>query len=333
MLCKKNEEFGQNRVQGISSSHTVCIAPMLNYTHRYYRYFMRLLTKHAFLYSEMVTTPALLKSKHAAKILSFSEIEHPLGIQLAGNCPKDLARCAKMAEDAGYDEINLNMGCPSPKIQAAKYGATLLLEPDQAAECVNAVRNAVKIPVSIKTRLGVSSEVGSVPLIHWIQKIAQAGCLIVIIHARFAQLATFSPKENRTKIPLSYEAVYQIKKQFPSLTIVLNGGITDQASMKQHLILTDGVMIGTQAYKNPYFFSNIDEVFYEDFHDILSREEVAMCYARYLKEQKAEALVPSAIGLKPLYGLYFGTPKARAWRKYLQAGDFFRKGGVYYDSQ
>lgn len=296
-------------------AHTVCMAPMLNYTNRHFRWFMRLITRQTFLYTEMVATPALLKGGQQKRFLSFSEVEHPLGIQLAGNKAAELSACAKMAEDAGYDEINLNVGCPSQKIQLARFGACLMAEPERLADCVDAIKKSVTLPVSIKTRLGLSEENQPQTFYHFLETVSKAGCVTFIIHARYAELATLSPKENRKKLPLFYEVVHAAKKAFPHLMMIINGGIEDLSSIQEQLGHVEGVMIGEKAYRDPYFFSAIDRQFYGDSRAILSREQVTEQYLNYIKQNSS---VPRSILLKPLQGLYYGTKTAKAWRKKME---------------
>src|SRR6185437_10625424 len=228
---------------------------------RHDRYFLRLISPHALLYTEMVTIGALIHGD-AKRFLQFHSIEHPVALQLGGSEPQKLAYCAKLGADFGYDEINLNVGCPSDRVQSGCFGACLMLDPYVVAECVNAMVNVVPIPVTIKCRIGVDHEDSYESLYKFIACIAKAGCKVFIIHARKAWLQGLSPKQNREIPPLRYEVVRQIKQDFPHLTIIINGGIKNIADIQYHLSYVDGVMIGRAAYTNPYLLADIEENYF-----------------------------------------------------------------------
>jgi tRNA-dihydrouridine synthase A len=291
------------------------IAPMLDYTDRHFRYFMRLLTKHTLLYTEMITTGALLQGKRH-DLLAYDPSEHPIALQLGGCHPDALTECAKMAEDYGYDEVNLNVGCPSNRVQAGRFGACLMAEPHLVGECIAAMQSAVKIPVTVKTRIGIDRSDSYEHLDSFIQIVSKAGCETFIIHARKAWLDGLSPKDNRTIPPLRYNIVQQVKQNFPHLQIVLNGGIMDLTQGKSHLEDFDGVMLGRAAYKNPYLFSNADEAFFGSAKSDLSRERVLQNYIPYIKSQ-LETGVRLPCLIRPLLGIYQGVTGGRVFRRSL----------------
>lgn len=291
------------------------IAPMLDYTDRHFRYFMRQLTTQTLLYTEMITTGALLQGQRH-DLLAFHPSEHPLALQLGGCHPDALTQCAKMAEDYGYDEVNLNIGCPSNRVQAGRFGACLMAEPALVGECVSAMQAAVKIPVTVKTRIGIDRSDSYEHLDNFIQVVSKAGCETFIIHARKAWLDGLSPKDNRNIPPLRYPVVQQVKQNFPQLQIVLNGGIMDLSQGVAHLKDFDGVMLGRAAYKNPWLFSTADEAFFGAAKSDLSRESVLQNYLPYIKTQLASGVrLPCLI--RPLLGLYQGVSGGRAFRRSL----------------
>lgn len=291
------------------------VAPMMDYTDRHCRYFLRLISKHAWLYTEMITTPALLHGDYHF-LLKYDAFERPLALQLGGSDPKDLAVCAKMGEDFGYDEINLNVGCPSTHVTEGHFGACLMKQPDLVAECVHAMQSKVKIPVTIKTRIGVDEHDSYGFVNDFIKKNAAAGCKSFIFHARKAWLHGLSPKENRTLPPLHYETVYQIKKDFPFLEIIINGGIKTLDEAKQHLLFVDGVMIGREAVHNSYLLSHVDYLLYDSDRSIPTRVEILYEYMNYMREQ-LKAGVPLRFLIHPIFGLFQGVKGARMWRRYL----------------
>ena len=294
----------------------ISIAPMMDWTDRHCRYFMRLLSPSVRLYTEMVTTAALCHGD-AAALLQFDPSEHPLALQLGGSDPATMARSAKMAADAGYDEININIGCPSDRVQSGAFGACLMANPQLVADCVAAARDAVKIPVTVKTRIGIDDHDSFEFLQDFIATVAAAGCELFIVHARKAILSGLSPKDNRRVPPLNYERVHAIKKAFPDLTIILNGGITTIAQCRQQLAMVDGVMIGRQAYQQPWFlFELARSMQASDVARKSGREQIIELMYPYIEQQLSSG-VPLKSITRHLFGLFAGQPGARAWRRYL----------------
>jgi len=244
-------------------SRKISVAPMLDWTDRHERYFLRLISKHCLLYTEMVTTGALLHGDQA-RHLDFNPKEQPLALQLGGSDPIELAKCAQLAEKWGYSEINLNVGCPSDRVQSGKFGACLMAEPELVRDCLKSMNDVVSIPVTVKTRIGIDRSDSFDVLHHFVETVKQSGCKVFIIHARKAWLDGLSPKENRHIPPLCYENVYQIKQHFPDLEIIINGGITSLEQCDEHLEHVDGVMIGREAYQNPYILATVDSQYYSD---------------------------------------------------------------------
>lgn len=294
----------------------VSIAPMMECTDRYYRFFMRFLTKYTLLYTEMIHSNAILKGDYK-RFLDFSNEEHPIALQLGGNNPKDLAECSKIAyNEFNYDEINLNIGCPSDRVQDGNFGACLMDKPDLVSECVYQIKKNVNIPVTIKCRIGIDNKDSYEYLYNFIEKISESGCTKFIIHARVAILKGLSPKENRTVPPLKYDYVYKIKKDFPNLKIHINGGIKTIEEMKKHLNFVDGVMIGREAYENPYLFSNIDKYFFDENDLIKNRKEILDDIKIYL-EKLYQNNLPLKYVLLHILGLFNAKQGAKIWRKYL----------------
>jgi len=253
---------------------------MLDWTDRHCRYFYRVMSAHTVLYTEMVTTGAILHGK--GDYLSYNDAEHPLVLQLGGSNVKDMTECAKIAEQYGYDEININVGCPSDRVQNGRFGACLLAEPQLVGECVNEMQNATNIPVTVKSRIGID-DLDSYEFLHtFIEQVASAGCQHFIIHARKAWLSGLSPKQNRDVPPLDYPRVYQIKQDFTDLQISINGGIKSLAEANEHLQQVDGVMIGREIYSSPYLLSQADTHIYGVDKPILSREQIINAMAEYI---------------------------------------------------
>ena len=292
----------------------VSIAPMMGYTDRHARYLLRLMSPSVVLYTEMLTTQALLQGRHTAA-LAFDQAEHPVVLQLGGSNPKQMAQCAVLAEQAGYDEVNINVGCPSDRVQSGYFGACLMKEPALVAECVAKMHASVKIPVTVKTRIGID-RTGFEFLTGFVEPVAAAGCRTFIIHARHAWLKGLNPKQNRHIPPLDYEAVYRLKAQYPQLNIIINGGIDDVAQIQAQLRRVDGVMIGRQAYKAPYFLTEVDRVISGLEKPPLSRREVVMRYSEYMARQVG-AQVSLWSMVRHALGLYYGQPGAKQWRRYL----------------
>ena len=287
---------------------------MMDCTDRHERYFLRLLSKNVMLYTEMVATKSAIHGDRK-KILGFSEVEKPLGLQVGGSDKNELSLVSKIAEDMGYDEININLGCPSKKVQKNKFGACLIKEPDLVAECINEMVNSCKIPVTAKTRIGFDDIEDFDYLNSFIKKISSSGCQTIILHARKAILKGLTPKEN-LKIPrLNYPLVYEIKKANKDLEIIINGGITNCPEIKKHLKECDGVMIGRAIYQNPYFLAEIEnEIF--DNKDVLKRSEVAEKLVDYVKEEVKKGTRVNQI-MRHTVGLYYGQSGASKWKRYL----------------
>ena len=295
-------------------NRTVSVAPMMDCTDRHDRYFLRLISKHVLLYTEMVATGAALKGDRQ-KVLGFSNFEKPLSLQVGGSNKKDLAEVAKIAEDMGYDEININLGCPSKKVQKNKFGACLIKEPDLVAECIAAMVHACKIPVTAKTRIGFDDLEDFDYLNAFVNKISNAGCKTIILHARKAILKGLSPREN-LKIPkLNYDMVYNIKKANPNLEIIINGGIAKCSEIKNHLDKVDGVMIGRAIYQSPYFLSEIERDIFDNLN-ILTRAEIVEELIKYVSDEVKRGTRVNQI-MRHTVGLYHGQKGATQWKRYL----------------
>ena len=292
-----------------------CIAPMLDWTDRHCRYWLRLLFPDALLYSEMVTTSALLFGD-VEKLIAFNPFEKPLALQLGGNDPQAMARCAKLAQAYGYDEANINVGCPSDRVQSGSFGACLMAQPDVVAECVSEMQAAVNIPVTVKTRIGVDDMEGYEPLRKFITVLVEAGCKTVIVHARKAWLQGLSPRENREKPPLHYDYVYQLKQDFPELEVVINGGIKKIDDVIGHLRYVDGTMTGREAYQNPYALIDIGNAVFGRHSGVSDRADLVEGYLPYIESQLA-AGVPLKHMTRHMLGLYQGRPGAKQWRRHL----------------
>lgn len=295
--------------------HAFSVAPMLDWTDRHCRYFHRLISQHAFLYTEMVTTGALIHGDHH-RFLQFNAAENPVAFQLGGSNPRELAICAKMVEDYGYDEVNLNVGCPSDRVQNGRFGACLMAEPKLVADCVAAMKQSVSIPVTVKSRIGIDELDSYEELVHFVSTVANAGCETFIIHARKAWLSGLSPKQNRDVPPLRYDMVYQIKQDFPQLEIILNGGITTLDQAEDILQHVDGVMVGREAYHNPYLLADVDRRFYGEPKEPRSREIIMGLLIPYIKEQLEGGVRLNSIS-RHILGLFHGEPGARGWRRHL----------------
>ena len=291
------------------------IAPMLDWTDRYCRFFLRLITRHTLLYTEMVTTGAILHGDRA-RFLDFDPSEHPLALQLGGSEPADLAECARLGEQWGYDEINLNVGCPSDKVQSGSFGACLMLTPPVVADGVKAMRDVVDIEVTVKHRIGVDKQDSYPALCDFVGQIAEAGCSTFIVHARKAWLQGLSPKENREVPPLSYETVHQLKRDFPELRFVINGGITSLAQAEAQLTAVDGVMIGREAYHNPWILAQADGRIFGDAAAPADRHQVIEHLLPFVDRMSAEG-IPLNRMTRHILGLFHGCPGARRFRRIL----------------
>ena len=290
------------------------VAPMLDWTDRHCRYFHRLLTRHALLYTEMVTTGALLHGD-VPRHLRFNAEEHPVALQLGGSEPADLARCASLGEQWGYDEINLNCGCPSERVQRGSFGACLMAEPQLVADCVRAMMDAVSVPVTVKHRIGIDKTESYEFVRDFVGTVSEAGCTTFIVHARNAWLKGLSPKENREVPPLRYELVHRLKKDFPQLILVINGGITDSAQVSAQLRSLDGVMVGREAYHNPWWLASWDEAFYGAAPSGLTRESIEAQMVEYMAREVAEQGLHWNTMARHMLGLRHGLPGARRWRQ------------------
>ncbi|WP_420476692.1 tRNA dihydrouridine(20/20a) synthase DusA [Noviherbaspirillum sp. ST9] len=302
-------------------SRRLSVAPMMDWTDRHCRVFHRQITRHTWLYTEMVTTGALVYGD-VARHLDFSEVEHPVALQLGGSEPADLAKSAKLGEQWGYDEINLNCGCPSERVQKGAFGACLMNEPQLVADCVKAMRDAVSIDVTVKHRIGIDHIETYDFVRDFVGKIAEAGCNTFIVHARNAILKGLSPKENREIPPLKPEYAYQLKRDFPQLEIIINGGIKSLEEIDAHLRHVDGVMLGREAYHNPYLMASFDTRYYGDEAAPKSRAQVIEAMVPYIREQLAR-YGNNGTGLRlnsitrHMLGLMAGLPGARGFRQTL----------------
>mgnify|MGYP006264753085 FL=1 len=287
---------------------------MMDCTDRHDRYFLRLISKNVMLYTEMVVTKAVLRGdKH--KLLKFNNLEKPLALQVGGSDKKELAEVAKIAEDYGYDEVNINLGCPSKKVQKNSFGACLMKEPDLVSECLAEMKNSCNIPVTAKTRIGFDDTEEFDYLNMFINKMKSSGCKTIILHARKAILKGLTPKQNLNIPKLNYQMVYDIKKSNPDLEIIINGGITDTYQIKKHLNYCDGVMIGRAIYQNPYFLKDIENVIFKN-SNISSREEIVKQILKYLEEEIKLGTKVNQV-MRHTVGLYFGQPGSKEWKKYL----------------
>ncbi|HET6905917.1 MAG TPA: tRNA dihydrouridine(20/20a) synthase DusA [Rhodanobacteraceae bacterium] len=296
----------------------LCVAPMMDWTDRHCRYFHRLLAPHARLYTEMVTSAALVHGNRL-HLLEHSREEHPVALQLGGADPGELAQAARFGAQAGYDEINLNVGCPSDRVQSGRFGACLMREPGLVADCVRAMREAVadfggNVPVTVKCRIGVDEQDEYADLQRFAERMIEAGVRILIVHARKAWLQGLSPKENREIPPLNYERVYRLKHDFPQFSVVINGGITDLESMHEHLRHVDGVMLGRLAYHEPYALAEMDAALFGG--EPPGREQALRAMRPYIEAELARGVRLQNIA-RHLLGLYHGQPGGRAFRRVL----------------
>ncbi|MCH7380947.1 MULTISPECIES: tRNA dihydrouridine(20/20a) synthase DusA [Acinetobacter] len=294
----------------------ISVAPMMDWTTKDYRFFARLFNPNVVLYTEMVTTGAIIYGG-ANRHLDFNQQEHPIVLQLGGSNPQDLATCTKMAEDWGYNEVNLNVGCPSDRVQNNKIGACLMAEPNLVAECIHSMQKAVSIPVTVKHRIGIDDMHSYEEMLHFVDTVAATGCTHFIVHARIAILQGLSPKENREVPPLRYEDVYRLKQERPHLTIEINGGIKTFEETQQHLQHVDGVMIGREAYHNPYLLAEMGQLWNLEAPD---RFEIMQQMMPYIHQRVAEG-APLSIITRHILGLFQNLPGARKWRQALSGGN------------
>jgi len=313
-------------MKDLSWHRKLSIAPMLDWTDRHDRFLLRLLSKHTLLYSEMVTTGALMHGDRDHH-LRFNSEENPVALQLGGSNPAELAECARMAEDYGYDEVNLNCGCPSDRVQSGRFGACLMGEPELVGKCVQAMQQAVSIPVTVKNRIGIDQMDSWEDFRRFIAIVADFGCEVFIVHARKAWLQGLSPKENREKPPLQYDFVYRLKEEFPQLHISLNGGVKTLDEVNGHLQKCDGVMVGREAYENPWMLALADQVvFGQSQNPVQSRRQIVEQFVPYVARQM-ELGVPFHIMAKHILGLYAGLPGSRRWRRNISENQSLRSPG------
>ena len=308
-----NKKTARNTLK--DKSNIFSIAPMMDWTDRHDRYFLRLLTRHARLYTEMVTSAAIIHGGRE-RLLGYNPEEHPLALQLGGSEPDELARAARIGEDFGYDEINLNVGCPSDRVQSGTFGACLMKQPERVADSVAAMIAAVACPVTVKCRIGVDDQDPEQALFGFVETVAHAGCSHFVVHARKALLQGLSPKENRDIPPLDYPLVYELKRARPDLTIVINGGIATLDEAEHHLAHVDGVMMGRAAYQTPYVLADIDRRLFDPGAPVRTRAEIVDAMLPYI-ERQCSAGVPLHAITRHMLGLYQGRPGARAWRRHL----------------
>lgn len=295
------------------------VAPMMDWTDRHERFFLRLISKRVRLYTEMITTGAILRGDRA-HLLAYHPAEHPVALQLGGSDPKALAECARIGAELGYDEINLNVGCPSDRVQTGRFGACLMLEPELVRDGVAAMIAAVSIPVTVKHRIGVDARDSYDELCRFVATVAESGCTVFAVHARKAWLSGLSPKENREVPPLSYDTVYRLKRDFPHLTIVLNGGVRSLDEAKAELRQVDGVMIGRAAYETPYMLAEADrQIFGDEAAPLRSRREIVAAFLPYVQAELAAGTHLRHM-TRHILGLFHGLPGARAWRRTLTVG-------------
>ncbi len=316
-IAKETSTFQPNRLS---------VAPMLDWTDRHCRYFHRLMTSQTLLYTEMVTTGAIIHGK--GDFLAYNQEEHPVALQLGGSNPVDLAHCAKLAQERGYDEINLNVGCPSDRVQNGRFGACLMAEPQLVADCVAAMRDVVDIPVTVKTRIGIDDQDSYEFLTDFITIVSEkGGCEQFTIHARKAWLSGLSPKENREIPPLDYNRAYQIKKDFSHLNIGVNGGVKTLEEAKEHLAHLDGVMIGREAYQSPYLLAEVDQQIFGLDMPVKKRSEVIFEMFPYIEQQLSQGAYLGHI-TRHMLGLFQSMPGARQWRRHISENAHKKGAGL-----
>ena len=300
-----------------SGARRFCTAPMMDWSDSHCRFFWRTLSEHAFLYTEMVTTGAIIHGKGGPeRFLDFNQEEHPVALQLGGSKPLELAQCAKIAQDFGYDEVNLNVGCPSDRVQNNMIGACLMGHPQLVADCIKAMQDRVDIPITIKHRIGIDDQDSYEELAHFVETVAATGCETFIVHARKAILQGLSPKQNREVPPLKYEVVKQLKQDFPQLEIILNGGLETHKQIQEVLSFADGVMIGREAYHNPSLLIDVDQNYYAQAQQQISRKQMIRNMYPYI-ETHLQNNGKLAFITRHLLGLFNGLPGSRQFRRHL----------------
>ncbi len=303
----------------------VCVAPMMDCTDRHERFFLRLISKNVLLYTEMIVSEAISRGDKK-KLLSFNLNEKPLALQIGGSSPTLLAEAAKTGEDFGYDEINLNLGCPSKKVEKNKFGACLMKEPNLVADCLNKMQSVCKLPITIKTRIGYDDVEDYENLYKFIEILKKTGIKTFIIHARKAILGKFTPKQNLNIPPLKYDVVYRLKKDFPKEEIIINGGITSTEQIKEHLKIVDGVMMGRSIYHSPYLLADIEREIFNN-ENILSRREVMESLVPYVKEETKNGTRLNQI-MRHTLGLFHGQAGSSFWKRYLSENMCVRDADV-----
>ena len=306
--------------------HRFCIAPMMDWTDRHDRVFLRLFTKRALLYTEMVTSAAL-EYGDASYLLKHHASEHPVALQLGGSNPKELAKAAELGEQACFDEINLNVGCPSDRVQSGKFGASLMTDPQIVSHCVSAIKQSTQLPVTVKCRIGVDDKDTQADLVDFINIVAGGGCKLFIIHARKAYLQGLSPKENREIPPLNYERVFAVKQQFPELSFIINGGITSINEALSLLEEVDGVMIGREAYNNPYFLREVDNRIFGDLISEKSRTDYLYQYLPYIESQLTDGASLHHM-TRHLMGLFKGQKGGKLYRRHLSEYSYKKEASI-----
>lgn len=313
-------------------NRTFSTAPMMDWSDRHCRVFWRLLSNDSLLYTEMVTTGAVIHGI-TDRFLQYSEEEHPLALQLGGSQRAELAQCAKLAEQYGYDEVNLNVGCPSDRVQNNKIGACLMAEPELVADCIKAMQDACGIDVTVKHRIGIDDLDSYEHLTNFVETVAKTGCKTFIVHARKAILQGLSPKENRDIPPLRYELVYQLKKDFPELEIIINGGIKTHAECAEHLLHVDGVMLGREAYHNPWILAEADSLYFNGIADLSDEPELSKrvaiirAFFPYIEQQLNQGVYLHHMSRHTL-GLFHGLPRARLYRRHLSENATRKNAGL-----
>ena len=303
-----------------------CIAPMMNWTDRHCRYFMRLISQKAILYTEMITTGALIHGD-SSYYLQMNPDESPVSLQLGGSSPQELEKCARLVERYNYSEINLNCGCPSDRVQNGMFGAVMMKNAKLTAECVSSLLNSCQLPITVKHRIGVDDFDSYEFLCDFIGTVSDVGCKVFIIHARKAWLKGLSPKQNREIPELNYDRVYQLKNDFPNLEIVINGGITSIEDSIKHLKVLDGVMIGREAYTNPYFLANVDQKIYGLDKSMLKREEIAEKFFEYIDNEMRKGTKLHAM-TRHMLGLFRGVKGAKQFRRYLSENAYSENASI-----
>lgn len=295
--------------------YRVCVAPMMEWTDRHCRFFLRQISRRCLLYTEMVTTGAVIHGDRD-RLIGFDPAEHPVALQLGGSDPAALAECARIAESWGYDEVNLNVGCPSDRVQSGRFGACLMAEPDLVARCVGAMRDAVSIPVTVKSRIGIDDQEEWPALKGFVDTVAETGATRFIVHARKAYLSGLSPKENRDIPPLRHDLVHRLKAERPDLTVLINGGITTLDAAEEHVAGLDGVMIGRAGYQNPFILADVDRRFFGGPDEVATREQIVERMLPYIEREMARG-VPLKAMTRHMLGLFQAVPGAKIWRRHL----------------